>query len=246
MPYTFSHEHDPPEDPDRVVAGKPFLWEPGWNRHTGEVERTLDPATLRADHGPAWGWLEEAGVTAVRAWYDGGNDEGFGGLHSVLTPAGRLSAGELIGRWAADGTLAGRAAAWRDRPDARGREAWRAERGDPPEPDAAVVGGLLESLACDIVCGLLGGGWGDGPGELFGEVELDLAAGTLTEDPAAAVPDHPDAVAGVPGEPGDDAPPPAGTDPPTDAGLAALLDRATAESTARRRPRPWWWRLFGG
>ena len=191
MPYLHSYDA-PPEDPDRVVAGKGFLYEPTYC----ENEPWFDPAAFAAEAGPALDWLREMGATAVRVWYDGGDDEGFAWFGSAVTPDGVVTKDELKTRWSAEGRAA-------ELPP-RTRYDWETGE-DVPLTDAERLEWALEDLMGSLDWRFLGNGWGNGPGELFGEVEYDLATGEFTDLPAADP--HPEGICQYPDDsPEDDEP----------------------------------------
>ena len=185
MPYLHSYD-DPADDPERVVAGKPFIYEPTYC----ENEPWFDPAAFAEKAGPVLDWLREMGATAVRVRYDGGSDEGFAWFGSAVTPAGVVPKDELLTRWLAEG----RAAAL----PPRTRRDWET-REDMPLTDAELLEDALEDVAGSLDWRFLGEGWGNGPGELFGEVEYDLRTGEFTDLPAADP--HPEGICQYPDDP---------------------------------------------
>ncbi len=174
MPYRCDFEADePPEGPDRVIDGDPFLYHPTAGPDgPGRTADRFDPAALPRDRpgdpGSLLDWLRSIGATAVRVEFDGGNDEGFGRFEAALLPDGELSRSALAARGAEDGTGA----------------AIRSERtreGDLWGP-ADYLTEALWNLA-DELAGLYFGnmGWGNGPFLLFGAFETDLATGRFTD-----------------------------------------------------------------
>ncbi|MFH5803973.1 hypothetical protein [Alienimonas sp. DA493] len=174
MPYWCDFETDePPETPDRVIDGEPFLYHPTAGPDgPGRTADRFDPAALPRDRpgdaGRLLDWLRSIGATAVRVTFDGGNDEGFGRFEAALTPDGELSRTELAERGAVDGTGAAIRAA-------------RTREGDLWGP-AEYVTEALWNFAEELVGLYLGHpGWGNGPFLLFGAFEADLTIGCFTD-----------------------------------------------------------------
>ncbi|QDT14027.1 hypothetical protein [Alienimonas californiensis] len=174
MPYRCDFEADePPENPDRVIDGEPFLYHPtagpdGPGRTAARFEPGALPRERPGEAGRLLDWLRSIGVRAVRVSFDGGNDEGFGRFEAALTSGGELSREELADRGAGDGTGA----------------AIRAERtreGDLWGP-AEYVTEALWNFAEELTGLYLGhAGWGNGPFLLFGAFEADLTTGQFTD-----------------------------------------------------------------
>ncbi|NNJ24929.1 hypothetical protein [Alienimonas chondri] len=174
MPYWCNFEADePPENPDRVIEGDPFLYHPTAGPDgPGRTATAFDPATLSrerpGDPGRVLDWLRGIDVHAARISFDGGNDEGFARFEAGLTSDGELSPETLIARLAA--ADAGQAIAddW-----ATEGELW-----GPTEHAAVALEGFAEELAGRY---LGHPGWGNGPFLLFGAFEADLATGRFTD-----------------------------------------------------------------
>lgn len=214
MPYRCDFEADePPEHPDRVIDGEPFLYHPTAGPDgPGGAAAAFDPAGLPRDRAGDAGrlvdWLRDtAGVRAVRVEFDGGNDEGFARFGAALTDGGELSAADLVERGVSDGTAA----------------AIQADRGRPGElwgPAEHLREHLDLWLAEELCTRYFYEGWGNGPFQLFGAFEADLATGRFTDLREVERPEEIWVSPLPPRFPPGDRPPP----PPA--------------------PRPWWRRWF--
>lgn len=174
MPYWCDFEADePPEHPDRVIDGEPFLYHPTAGPDgPGRTAAAFDPAELPRDRPGEAGWLldwlRSLGVRAVRIEFDGGNDEGFARFAAALTAEGEWSREELARRGANDGSGAAILTA-----QAIEEELW-----GPLQHMKVAIDEFAEELASRY---LGHEGWGTGPFLLFGAFEADLATGRFTD-----------------------------------------------------------------
>ena len=173
MPYRCDFEADePPENPDRVIDGAPFLYHPtagpdGPGRTAERFDSRALPRDRPGDPGRILDWLRSRGATAVRVTFDGGNDEGFARFGAGLVDGDELPRDLVIARLAADGAGAAIAA---DR--TREGELW-----GPAEHAAEALWDFAEELCCRYFYE----GWGTGPFLLFGAFEADLITGRFTD-----------------------------------------------------------------
>lgn len=119
--------------------------------------------------------LKEIGGVRVRCAYDGGNDEGFAWFQSLKTADGTGSKEETIARLVKAGLV--------DKLRAGGL---LHESTQHPTSDEQHVESILEDLASEWGVLLLGYGFGTGAYQMYGAFEVDLVAGTITDDPQAS------------------------------------------------------------